>query len=292
MPALLGPAACAQTRDGLAPVLGDEATTPEKERFARRLHVDLTGLPPAPDWTDAVLRRLDDEGNSAETRASVAAGLIAAPQMAELYVNDVAGEAYSGYSIEAGYDLVCEVVRAMDAACGGCGEPDPCACACPAAAALGAERDALYTIAAGLAAGDGTTTSEMERALVGSAPFLFNGTSPEGIAAQLFEVLLARPPGGDELENARRMTLGSFLPGSPAGLLFHRHGGSHEELIDIVIGSEVYRDAMVSRTFQRYLGRRPTGDELGFFSASLDPARPDMRPLIRAVVSSAEYFQQ
>lgn len=290
--ALVGLCGCNQARDGFAPVLGDDVTLAEKERFARRLHLDLTGLPPTSDQVESLIRRLDDEGNTAKTRAAVAAEIITSPEMASLTLAEAASAAFSGQSVEDGYDFVGEVIRGMDAECGSCDEPDPCDCTCPALLELGAEREAFFALARDLASGGDTTTSDVEEALCRSAPFLYNGTSPEGISTQLFQAFLARPPEPDELKNARFMTLGSFVPGSPAGLLFHRHGASYDDLVDIVFESEVYRDAMVIRAFQRYLGRRPSGDELRFFSASIDPARPDMRPLVHAVVSSSEYFHQ
>lgn len=290
--ALLGLAGCNQAQGGFAPVLGDEVSVAEKERFARRLHLDLVGLPPSPAQTEALLRRLDDEGNSASTRGALAAELIADPAMPELYLSEVESIAYSGQSIEAGYDLVCEIARSMDVACAPCHEADACACQCPAIVAFAAEKQAFLELAADLSEGGETRTSEIEKALCRSSPFLFNNTSAEGISTQLFEAFLSRPPEADELANASFMTIGSFIPGSPSGLLFHRHGESYDDLLDIVFGSEVYRDAMVTRTFERYLGRQPTGDELRFFSASLDPERPDLRPVIHAVVSSSEYFHQ
>lgn len=290
--ALAAAAGCNQVRDGFAPVLGDDVTAAEKERFARRLHLDLTGLPATADQTKAVVDRLDQDGNTADTRDALAADLVASPEMASLLLAEAESAALSGQSLEAAYTTVCEITRGTDAACLSCAEPDACACACPALQKLGAERQALRDLGADFAAGGDARTSDVERAIAASAPFAFNGTTPDGIATQLFEAFLARPAEPDELRNARFMTIGSLLPDSPAGLLFHRHGGSYSDLLDIVFGSEVYRDAVVTRVFQRYLGRRPTGDELRFFSASLDPERPDARPVIRAVVSSAEYFHQ
>jgi hypothetical protein len=290
--AALGLCACEDTRSGFAPVLGDEVTTAEKERFARRLHLDLTGLPPTPDQTAELIRRLDEEGNTAETRGAVAAGIIASPEAASFYLTETGTTAFSGSSVAIGYYVVCEIQRAMDPACGSCDEADPCECTCPAISAYAAEESAYLALAQDLGSGGDTTTSDIERTLCQSAPFLYYGTSPEGISTQVFQLLLGRPPEADELKNARFMTLGSYLPGSPSGVLFHQPGESYEDLLDIVIGSEVYRDAMVTRTFQRYLGRRPSGDELRSFSASLDAERPDLRPLVQAVVSSSEYFQQ
>jgi hypothetical protein len=288
---LVALAGCNQVRDGFAPVLGDDVTAAEKERFARRLYLDLTGLPATAEQTQAVVDRLDQDGNSAATRDALAAELVAAPAMGQLYVSETESAALSGQSLEYGYTFLCAIVQGTDAACLSCSDPDPCACQCAALEALGAERQGIRDLAADLAAG-AATTGEYERALARSGPFAFNGTSPEGIAMQLFEAFLARPAEPDEIKNARFMTIGSLLPDSPAGLLFHRHGKNFDDLLDIVFESEVYRDALVTRVFQRYLGRRPSGDELRHFSGSLDPAAPDMRPVVRAVVASAEYFHQ
>lgn len=285
-------AGCTEVKDGFAPVLGDDVTAAEKERFARRLYLDLTGLPATDAQTKAVVDRLDKEGNNAKARSALVDALVAAPELASLYVAETENAAFSGQSMETSYTFLCEILRGTDEACLSCQEVDACACACPALATLGAERKSLRDMAADLAKGGETTTSDIDHALAKSAPFQFNGTTPDGIAMQVFQVFLGRPAEKDEQTNARFMIFGSFLPGSPAGLLFHKHGANYGDLLDIVFGSEVYRDAMVGRVFQRYLGRRPTGPELRAFSASLDPERPDLRGVLRSVVSSAEYFHQ
>jgi len=284
-------AACTETKTGFAPVLGDDGTAVEKERFARRLYLDLTGLPANEAQSEAVLARLAEEGNTAAARDGLAAELTAAPAFASLYLTETENTVFSGQSLELSYTIVCEIIRATDASCLTCADPDACLCACPALTALGDERQAVREVGAMLASG-GATTTDVERAFAATAAFKFLGTSPDGIAMQLFQAFLGRPAEKDEQKNARFMVTGSFLPGSPAGLLFHRHGESYDDLLDIVFESEVYRDAVVSRVFQRYLGRRSTPDELRFFSASLDPENPDLRPIVRAVVSSAEYFHQ
>jgi len=74
--------------------------------------------------------------------------------------------------------------------------------------------------------------------------------------------------------------------------MFHRHGKDYAELIDIIFDSEVYRESMVRRVFTRYLAREPSSIELAHFTATLDANAPDMRDLVRAVVSSREYFEQ
>jgi hypothetical protein len=88
------------------------------------------------------------------------------------------------------------------------------------------------------------------------------------------------------------MIVGALIPGTPAGLLFHRLGGNYADLIDIVFHSEVYREAMVHRVFDRYLARAPSSAELAHFATTLDATDPDQRGVVRAVVSSREYFEQ
>lgn len=290
--AWLGLAGCGESRQGLSPVLGDDVTPAQRERFARRIHLDLTGLPPSPEAQEAVVRRLGEEGNTAETRGAVASEILASAAAKSLLVTEIAEAAYSGQSLDAGYDLVCQIAISMDPECGACDYGDACSCGCPQIQGFAAERKALDSLVADLVDGGDARTSDVEKALCASSPFLFNNTSAEGIAAQVFQVFLTRPPEADELRNARFMIFGSFTPPAPSGLLFHRLGGSYDDFLDIVFESEVYREAVVQRVFSRFLGRRPTSDELRHFSASLDPERPDMRGLIHAVVSSSEYFHQ
>ncbi len=285
-------AGCTEVKDGFAPVLGDDVTAAEKERFARRLYLDLTGLPASDTQTKSVVARLDEDGNTAKTRDALVKDLIAAPELARLYVAETENAAFSGQSMEYAYTFVCEITRGTDVACLSCKEMDACACPCPALQVLGDERKAVRDLVDDFAKGGETTTSDIDHAFAKSAPFRFNGTTPDGIATQVFQAFLGRPAEKDELTNARFMINGIVLPGAPAGLLFHKHGATYPDLLDIVFGSEVYRDAMVGRVFQRYLGRRPTAPELRVFSASLDPLRPDLRGVLRSVVSSAEYFHQ
>ncbi len=289
---VLGLAGCGESRQGLSPVLGDDVTPAQKERFARRLHLDLTGLPPSPEAQGAILLRLGEEGNTAETRGAIAAELLESPAARSLLVTEVAEAAYSGQSLDAGYDNLCEIAIFMDPECDACDYEDSCSCDCPQIQGLAAERKAFDALMEGLAKGGETRTSEIEEALCASSPFLFNNNSAEGIATQVFQVFLTRPPEPEELRNSRFMIFGTFVPPAPSGLLFHRHGGSYEDFLGIVFGSEVYREAVVTRVFSRFLGRRPESDELRHFSASLDPERPDMRDMIHAVVSSSEYFHQ
>jgi hypothetical protein len=119
--------------------------------------------------------------------------------------------------------------------------------------------------------------------------------SPEARVTALFDDFLARTAEADEVENGRAMVIGSLLPASPAGLMFHRLGATYADLIDIVFDSEVYREAIVRRVFERYLARSPSAAELAHFVAAVNAKQatdPDARDVVRAVVSSREYFAQ
>ncbi|MCA9677485.1 MAG: hypothetical protein KC464_20850, partial [Myxococcales bacterium] len=160
---------------------------------------------------------------------------------------------------------------------------------CAPLAGYVAERAALRTAVDDLAAG--ATTSSIERRYVEASPFRALA-SPDGVAQALFDGFLGHAPQLEERRNAAAMVQGALIAGSPAGLLYHRHGADYADLLDIVFGSEVYREAAVGAVFERYLGRRPTAAELGHFAAGLDPDDPDVRDVILAVVSSREYFEQ
>lgn len=282
---------CTETKTGFVPELGVEDSAAAKERFARRLYLDLTGLPATAEETEAVLAALTEQGNTPETRGALAETLVRSPAFGKLHLSEVENAALGGQTLAGGYDLVCNIIRGTDTACFTCEDIDACACPCASLAVIGDERQALTDLGEAFFAGQ-VSSSELERAVAASQPFAFNGTSPEGISMQLFQVFLGRPAEADEQKNARFMTIGAIAAGSPAGLLFHRHGANYEDLLDIVFESEVYRDALVTRVFGRYLGRRPSPDEMRFFSAALDPAHPDVRSVVRAVVSSGEYYQQ
>jgi hypothetical protein len=151
---------------------------------------------------------------------------------------------------------------------------------------LKTERDALTTGASALRGG--MSTSAIERRYAMATGYFALSGDPANRARALFVDFLGRPGEGEEIENARAMILGGLGSG-PAGLLFHRHGRNYAELLDIVFASEIYREAVVSGVFDRYLARQPTSAELAHFVAAM-PATPDARPVIEAVLSSKEYF--
>ena len=99
----------------------------------------------------------------------------------------------------------------------------------------------------------GATSSSIERRYARTSAFRFP-LGPDAVAELLFETFLSRPVEAEEQRNAAMMVFGSFIPGSAAGLLFHRHGANYDDLVDIVFTSEPYRNAVVDGAFQRYLG--------------------------------------
>ena len=283
--------ACDDTVSGLRPVGGDPPSQAELERFVRRLHLDLTGAAPADsDVADAAAQLA--AGNTAEARRALAESLIATEDFARVYVEELENRLFGGETAESRYDFLCALVRDDDPACDACPAPtggDFCAdCSCGYLASMYAEREALFTAADDLAGGDSTSSVERRYAL---ATPLRVFASPEGYADVLFEAVLGHLPQDEERRNAAAMVQGSLL-GGPAGILFHRHGGTIDELLDIVFESEVYREALVAAVFERYLGRRPSAPELGHFAGAIDAGDPDARAVILAVVSSREYFEQ
>ena len=157
---------------------------------------------------------------------------------------------------------------------------------------LKTQRDQLMTSAPDLMSG--TSTSALERRYALSSGYYALAGTPEGRVRALFDDFLSRTPEPDEIENGRSMVIfqDGFLNNSAVAFMFHRHGGNYADMIDIIFDSEVYREAMVLRAFQRYLARAPTSVELAHFTTTLDATEPDMRPLVRALVSSREYFSQ
>jgi hypothetical protein len=283
-------AACDDRVDGLQPVGGATESSARKERFVRRLYLDLTARAPGDaQLADAVARL--EAGNTAAVRGELADELIASAEFAEAWVEELENRAFAGDLPENRYGLICGILRGDDPACMGCPpSADPCAdCGCEILQTLFDERASLDAAAADFEGG--ATTSEIERRYGHSYIFQALG-APETTVTTIFTTFLGRVPGPDELRNGRGMIFGAILPGSPAGLLFHRHGRDVYDLVEIVFDSEPYREAVVDAVFLRYLGRSPTAVELAHFAGALDEASPDARPIIRAVVSSREYFQQ
>jgi hypothetical protein len=290
-----GAAACGDTVDGLSPVGGEEPSTATLERFARRLHLDLTGRPATDDYLADAVAELGGEtraATSAAARAALADRLIDSEDFAQTTIDELTNRVFGGEDPDNGYSLLCAITRDEDPRCAECGPAagDPCTgCDCAPLVELADDRQGLLDAPTDLA-GDATTAA-IERRFAGSRA-LAAFSAPAALVDRLFETFLGRPAEADEQVNAESMTLGSFIPGSPAGLLFHRHGANFQDFIDILFDSEVYRDAATSAVFERYLGRPARLAEMAHFSAELDADDPDVRLVIRAVVSSQEYFEQ
>ena len=185
---------------------------------------------------------------------------------------------------------MCGLVEGTTPDCMSCTESDPCLCTCPEMAPYAPERAQLAMSASDLSSG--TTTGTIERRYASAYGYYALAGTADNQVSNLFTDFLARTAEQDEIDNGRMMVFGPLIQGSPTGLMFHRLGATYADLIDIIFTSEVYREAIVRRVFQRYLARDPSATELSHFVATLDATDPDARGVIRAVVSSREYFAQ
>jgi hypothetical protein len=288
---LLCVAACDGTIPAGKPIGTVVDTEAEIQRFLRRAHLDLTGAVPTEAELAAGTTRLAEAGNSAAARAALADELIAGEAFARIWIEELESTVFGGNSLEPQYALVCGIIRALVPSCqASCAEADACACTCANLPYYHGERAGLRAAAADLRAG--TTTSAIERRYARANGYFVLVGAPEARVRALFDDFLSRAAEPDEIENGRGMIIGAIFPGAPAGLMFHRHGSSYDDLIDIVFGSEVYREAIVRRVFERYLARPPRPAELAHFVTTLDASDPDARGLVRAVASSREYFEQ
>jgi hypothetical protein len=207
-----------------------------------------------------------------------------------VWLGELENAIFGGNTTDQQYAVVCTLVRGTTPACMACSAADPCSCSCPELQTLADERTRLRAGAAELTAGTHSATLERRYAMAGGYYALIG--APEARVTALFDDFLARTAEADEVENGRAMIFGAVLPGTPAGVMFHRLGASYADLVDIVFTSEVYREALVRRVFERYLARSPSQAELAHFVATLDATDPDARGVIRAVVASREYFAQ
>jgi hypothetical protein len=260
------------------------------ERYLRRATLDLSGGNPTDAELADGLGQLRAADNTAAARATFVDGLLGRDTFATVWVGELENTIFGGNTLDRQYTLVCSLVRGGTAGCMTCTNADPCTCSCPQLAALGTERTQLRTSMTDLMSG--TRSSVIEQRYAMATGYFALSTSLEARVKQLFDDFLARTAEADEVENGRAMIFGSLLPGSPAGLLFHETGASYADMIKIIFHSEVYREALVRRVFDRYLARAPSSVELEHFTATLDATDPDMRGLLRAVLSSREYFAQ
>ena len=286
----LGAGACGETVGGQKPVGKTEDTDAQLQRYLRRAYLDLSGHGPSDAELGDATARLRTAGNTAASRGELVDDLIARDTFAAVWTGELENTIFGGNSVDQQYTTVCGIVRGTTPACMTCTDADACACACPQLETLATERTGLRASAQDFLAGTQSSVIEQRHATA-SAYFALIGT-PEARVKALFDDFLARDAEADEIENGRAMILGSLIPGSPAGLLFHRLGASYADLADIVFHSEVYREAMVRRVFARYLARSPGAAELAHFVSTLDATNPDARGVVRAVVSSREYFDQ
>lgn len=280
---------------GQQPVLSDEPDPVKMERFARRLHLDLTGQTASDSYVETALADLTAASNSVESRATMADDLLASQEFSDTYVAEVDNKVFGGDGADDRYNLLCANIRNNDPVCQTCPAPGPeslCSnCTCPALVDIETERLALEAAAADLGAGD-ATTSEIDRRFGGSRA-VSALVGPEGTTEILFESFLGRVPEAEETRNATAMIFGIvFSPGGAAGLLFQRHGSNADDLRDIIFESEIYREAMVNTAFERYLGRLALPNELRHVTGQIDESDPDIRPVVRLIVSSGEYFDQ
>ncbi len=287
---LLCLAACNDTIPAGKPVGTTVDTEAEIQRFLRRAYLDLTGAVPTEGELSAGTTRLRDAGNTAAARGALADELIRGEEFSTLWIEELENTIFGGNTLEQQYAFVCGIVRGTVPACQSCTQQDSCACTCANLPAFHTERAGLRTTAADLRGG--MKTAAIERRYAAAMGYFVLVGAPEARTRALFDDFLARPAEPDEVENGRGMIIGAIFPGSPAGLMFHRHGATYDDLIDIVFDSEVYREAIVRRVFERYLARSPRPEELAHFVTTLDANDPDARGLVRAVASSREYFEQ
>jgi hypothetical protein len=282
--------ACEQTADHQKPIGSHTDSEAEVQRYVRRAYLDLSGRPPSDADLQAATVRLRDAGNTAAARDAFAGELIARADYAKLWVEELENAIFGGNTLEQQYQFVCSIVRGQDRSCDACTQQDSCKCSCSILPTFDAERTDLAKATADFEAN--VATSDLERRYASATGYFVLAGTPEGRVRALFDDFLARAAETDEIENGRAMIVGAIFPGAPAGLMFHRHGSNYADLIDILFDSEVYREAMVRRAFERYLAREPSSLELAHFVTTLDAVKPDMRGLVRAVLSSREYFDQ
>lgn len=283
-------AACDDTVSGQQPVGGDVDTEAEIQRYLRRAYLDLTGRVPTDADLAASTSRLQAAANTPTARGELVDELLAGDDFSRVWIEELENGIFGGNTLEQQYALVCGIIRGTTPACQACTATDSCSCACGPLPSFQSERELLATNVADFRAG--TASSELERRYAAAQGYYVLAGAPEGRVRTLFDDFLSRPAEPDEIENGRAMIFGAIFPGSPAGLMFHRHGANYDEMIDIIFDSEVYRESMVRRVFGRYLAREPSSAELAYFTTTLDANAPDVRGLVRAVLASREYFEQ
>jgi hypothetical protein len=294
--------ACAETAEpervrDVRPLGTLPASAAALARFVRRAELDLRGQAPSDAAVEEVVGRLQKANDLAGERQLFVAELLDGEAHAQRSVAELEARVFAGQGRAQRFSLSCTEAIVGNPVCEGCLGADPCACACAPVTSTVAANQTLDAAAAQLRAG--AATSAIER-LYAESPAFYAGSfaDPNQRARRLFEVFLQRAPGVEELENAAAMMLGPLVD-DPAtivqrasGVLFGREGKRQADLLDIVFGSEVYRESLVRGVFARYLGREPSARELMYFTRVLDPDAPDTRSVVEAVVASKEYFAQ
>jgi len=280
--------ACDDTVGGNLPVGGDEATEASLQRFVRRVHLDLAGMPPSEATLAADVATVGSSTNPPAARRALVQRLMGEAPWAMVWIEELENRVLGGETLTYRYQFLCSIIRNDDEACRSCTASDPCDCACPILTTLRTERDGLATATTDLRGG--AATSAVERRYASAIGYYALAGAPEARARALFDDFLGRPAEAEEIESGRAMILGG-LNGGPAGLMFQRLGANYDDMLDIVWESEIYREAIVTAVFERYLARRPSADERTHFVGRLDAAAPDARAVIEAVLSSKEYFE-
>lgn len=288
--AVLCLAACNDTHGGQQPVGGAVDTEAEIQRYLRHVYLDLKGAAPSDTELASDTTRLQAAANTPTARGELVDDLMNSGDFATVWTEELENAIFGGNTLEEQYAFVCGIIRGTDPACLSCNLADSCACQCPSLQQYFDERANLRQTPILFA--DGEPSSNLERTYAQSFGYFALAGAPENRVRTLFDDFLSRTAEADEVENGRSMIFGAIIPGSPAGLLFHTHGASYADLVDIVFGSEIYREAIVRRVFERYLARSPSSIELAHFTSGLDASEPDLRGVIRAVASSREYFEQ
>jgi hypothetical protein len=281
---------CGNTVKDQQPVGGAVDTDAAIQRYLRHVYLDTTGKPPSDDDLAASTQRLRDAHNTPSARGALVDELMAKPEFGKVWIEELENSIFGGNTLDDQYAFVCGIIRGTDPTCSSCTSMDSCSCQCSILPMYFSEREALRTTADDFSGG--MASADIERRYALAYGYYAVAGAPETRVTALFQDFLARPAEADEIENGRAMIFGAIIPGSPAGLLFHRLGANYNDLVDILFTSEVYRAAIVRRVFDRYLARLPSSLELQQFTPTIDATSPDARPLVRSVLSSREYFDQ
>jgi hypothetical protein len=265
-------------------------TDAQIQRYLRRVYLDVTGKVPSDTDLDTSTSHLRDAQNTPTARGSLVDDLMAKPEWGTTWASELENTIFAGNTLAQQYALICGIIRGDTTACQSCTDPDPCNCQCGNLPQLLTERTQLATSATDFSGG--TKSSTIERRYAAAVGYYALAGDPDTRTKTLFTDFLGRTAEADETDNGRMMIIGALITGSPAGILFHRYGSNYTDMLDIIFTSEVYREALVRRVFERYLARDPSGVELSHFVSTLDAMEPDLRSVVRAVVSSREYFDQ